>query len=104
MAREGFSLIEVIVVILIVGILAAIAIPRITYTSKAAKAEACNANAVLLNSQIDFYYMQVGTYPANLNTLASEDYIDAVPACPFGTAYPYVYDTLRHRVTKHAHP
>lgn len=101
--KQGFTLVEVILVIIIVGILAAIVIPRITYTSNEAKKSACDANVAALNAQIELYHVRdaSGNWPADLDALVTADYIDAVPVCPFSTAY--VYSATTHRVAKHAH-
>ena len=101
--KSGFTLVEVILVVVIVGILAAIVIPRITYTRAQAQRAACQANVAAMNAQIELYHVQeaAGTWPASLNDLITADYIDAIPVCPYGDAY--VYDTTPHRVTKHAH-
>lgn len=100
--RKGFTLVEVILVIVIVGILAAIVIPRITYTSAKAKKAACDANVAALNAQIELYHVQdpYGKWPVSLNDLVTADYIDAVPICPYNQTY--AIDT-NHRVKKHTH-
>lgn len=97
---RGFTLVEVLLVVIIVGILAAVVIPRITYSRSEAQKAACDANVRTLNSQIELYRTQTGNWPADLDALVTADYIDAVPECPFGTAYVYGAD---HRVAKHVH-
>ena len=99
----GFTLVELLVVVLILGALAFVAIPRIGQSSTTAKTNACETNVDLLNQQIEYYYSTNGSYPGDLATVASDtDYFpDGAPTCPFSTAY--VYNTTTDRVTAHSH-
>ncbi len=104
--RKGFTLVELLVVVLILGALAAIAIPRISQSADSAKKNACKTNVDLLNSQIELYYATEGSWPKNLKAITgNEDYFpDGAPVCPFGDAY--VYDGGNdgtHRVAEHSH-
>jgi prepilin-type N-terminal cleavage/methylation domain-containing protein len=102
--RKGFTLVELLVVVLILGALAAIAIPRISQSADSAKKNACRTNVDLLNSQIELYYANNdGKWPTDLDTIAKNtDYFpDGPPTCPLGDAY--VYDTDTHRVKEHSH-
>jgi len=102
-ARKGFTLVELMVVVLILGALAAIAIPRITAGAHTAKVNACKTNVDLINSQIELYYANNGAWPSQLTdvTVNTDYFPDGAPACPFGTAYSY--STTTHRVAEHSH-
>ncbi len=104
-SRKGLTLIELLLVVIILGALAAIAIPRITTSSTTAKQNACTTNVDTLNTSIEMYNMDKGTYPATLDAVTGDiNYFpDGVPACPFGAAFPYLYNTTLHRVTPHNH-
>lgn len=100
---KGFTLVELLVVVLILGALAAIAIPRISQSAETAKINACKTNVNLINSQIELYYANNGDWPASLNDLVtdSEYFPDGVPVCPLGIEYKY--DTKTHRLGEHSH-
>ena len=101
--RRGLTLIELLIVVIILGALAAIAIPRITTSATTAKANACTTNVDTLNTTVEIYNVDKGSYPATLPTLTSDvNYFpDGAPTCPFGTAY--VYNATTHRVALHSH-
>ena len=104
--REGFTLVELLIVVLILGALAAIAIPRITASAYNAKANACATNVDTMNSQIELYAADNdGTYPATLSVIAADIafFPDGPPACPFGTAYPDVLVNKRVDDSNHSH-
>ena len=103
MSSRGFTLVELLVVVLILGALAFIAIPRIGQSSTTAKVNACKTNVDLLNSQIELYYANSGRFPAALTTLTGDAnyFPDGAPLCPFSTAYSY--STSTHRVAQHSH-
>jgi general secretion pathway protein G len=69
MKRSGFTMIELIFVIVILGILAAVAIPKLAATRDDAKAAKVSSDAATFISDLSTYYTSKGTYGAN-TTLA----------------------------------
>jgi prepilin-type N-terminal cleavage/methylation domain-containing protein len=102
-SEKGFTLVELMIVVLILGALAAIAIPRIMGGAQTARISACNTNVDMLNSQIELYMANEGVWPGNLATITGDPnyFPDAVaPACPLGTAYNY---NASNRIDAHVH-
>lgn len=63
-SESGFTLIEMIIVIIILGILAMIIIPQVTVSTDDAKVSSLKANLTSLRSAIEVYYAQHNmTYP-----------------------------------------
>ncbi|HHW56716.1 MAG TPA: prepilin-type N-terminal cleavage/methylation domain-containing protein [Clostridia bacterium] len=77
--ERGFTLIELIVVIAILGILATIAVPRVTTSLSNAKTNADEANLKILQNAVERYYIEKGTYPSTDLHELKPDYIDEIP-------------------------
>lgn len=91
--RKGFTLIEILFVIVVIGILAAIVIPRLQISIANAREAACDANMANINSNIERYFYLTGSWPAqDLNEMlppTTYNYFpDGLPTCPVsGSAY-----------------
>lgn len=63
--RRGFSLLELLAVVTILGIIAVVVVPRISVSSTTAKQKADAQNKAEINSAVERWYFEKGTWPAN---------------------------------------
>ena len=101
-ANLGFSLLELLAVVTILGILAATAMSRVASQALDAKKKCCRQYKADLNAGIERYYFENGGYPAQLSDLEGDIYTEAVPNCPVDNS-PYSMDAIIHRITGHNH-
>jgi len=95
---KGFTLIELMVVILILGILASIAIPR--FVSKKAEAvdSRVKADIKIIQNAVDLFYIEKNRYPVAIEELVNTGYLKEVPKNP-RTGYPYNYEDETGQIT-----
>lgn len=73
---------ELVVVLFIVGLLAAIAIPNVSGSLTRAREAALVENLSVMRRAIDDYYGDKGVYPESLSVLVEERYIQFIPKDP----------------------
>jgi general secretion pathway protein G len=89
--RSAFTLVELVVVILILGILAGVAAPKLLNTSKTAKENGLRQTLAIVRDAIELYAADQGALPPCANTTTSlqdalKPYIRGTfPNAPFGT-------------------
>lgn len=83
MKQSGYTLIELMIVMSIIGILSTIALPNYQKSVIRAREASLRNTLFVLRDVIDQYYADHGNYPDTLETLPNEKYIRAVPEDPF---------------------
>lgn len=105
--QSGFTLIEIMLVVIIIGLLAAVAVPRLVGQGKKARISIAQSD---INSNIptalDFYELDNGTYPSSeqgLEALMTKPsstptpanwngpYLKKMPKDPWNQSYIYIY-------------
>jgi general secretion pathway protein G len=91
LSAQGFTLIEILIVITIIGILITLAQPSFNRAVTAAKEVTLKENLFILRDVIDQFYADNTKYPAALNELVEKGYIRQVPKDPItGSAESWV--------------
>lgn len=80
--QAGFTLLELLVVMTIIGILAAIAVPALRDTPQRAREAALRENLFTFRTAIDGYHGDKGSYPPDLQTLVTDGYMRKIPNDP----------------------
>jgi general secretion pathway protein G len=80
--QSGFTLLELIIVIAIIGILATIAMPALKNVPIRAKESVLKTNLRTLRDMIDQHYGDKGKYPTSFQALVDEGYVRKLPVDP----------------------
>jgi general secretion pathway protein G len=98
--RKGFSLMELLAVVTILGIIAAIIVPRVAVSSDTAKQKVNAHNKATINAAVERWYIEKGTWPADDLSDMSADinyFPSGIPTNPVdGSAYSL--NSTTHRV------
>ncbi len=128
--EDGFTLIEMMMVVIIIAILAAVAAPKFIGARREAQISACSSNIANINTQWEFQHLQYpdwdaeedeGYVPLGDGTTAGDDpdgtrgsllgssatpsdyFPDGPPSCPVGAGTAYADADDNQRVDPHNH-
>lgn len=82
LADQGFTLLELMIVMVVIGLLAAIAIPSYTSNIRNAKEAVLREDLHVMRSAIDSYTVDKGKAPQSLGDLVESGYLKSMPIDP----------------------
>jgi general secretion pathway protein G len=113
-AQAGFTLVEVMVVVVILGILAAIIVPKIMSRPEQARIVKAKQDILAIQSGLDLYKLDNGMYPSTdqgLEALVTkpssapvptnwkaDGYLQKLPVDPWGEPYQYLNENEKLKI------
>jgi len=85
--EKGFTLVELLIVVIILGILAAVAIPQFGNSTDDAKLQTLNSNLSTLRAAVELYYQHHGEYPGAMAVDGTTDLTATWNAASSATAF-----------------
>ena len=86
--NDGFTLMEMVIVLAIIGVLAAIVAPSVMQALTRAREAALAEDLKIMRKLIDDYYGDRGAYPPSLKALTENGYLRAIPGDPVNASKP----------------
>ena len=102
---RGFSFLEALLVVMLLGILAALVVPRCVLSAHEARKNVCAQNAARINQLVERWRQEKGSSAKlKLTDIAkhSDYFPDGLPQCPVDGSKYKLHDAT-HRVIRHQH-
>ena len=109
---RGFTLVEIMVVVVILGILAVLIVPRVVGRTDEARTVAAKQDVAAIMQAMKLYRLDNGRYPTTEQGIAAlvtkpqsepvpanwQKYLDRIPKDPWGTPYQYLNPGVRGEI------
>jgi prepilin-type N-terminal cleavage/methylation domain-containing protein len=92
-SQQGFTLIELAVVVFVISVLIAVALPHLRGTGEKAQRVTCEGNQRLVRAQLENFFLIENGYPTGatdaerMRQMVDRGYLQTAPSCPSGGAY-----------------
>lgn len=97
--QKGFTLIEMLIVLLIISVLIILIVPNLSGKTKDVNTKGCDALVAVVQAQVESYALDNGSFPQNLQTLVTDEYITEQQLyCGNKADKPLRYDAEKGRV------
>ena len=80
---EGFTLVELMVVLTVIGLLLSVVVPDYVGRVKRAEEAVLKENLLVMRDALDKHYADAGKYPGSLDELVAKRYLRTIPPDPF---------------------
>ncbi|GGK03237.1 competence protein ComGC [Lentibacillus kapialis] len=80
--ERGFTLIEMLIVLMIISVLIILIVPNLGKKSEEVHDKGCEALVSVVQAQADAYLIDTGAYPASIDTLVGEYIESEQTTCP----------------------
>lgn len=101
---KGFTLIELMLVVILISILGGIVIPRYAMSTKKAKVQACEITRSIINKQVEQFFFVEATWPMDSLVDIGENvnyFPDGLPTCPVDLTSYTLAPSPSKRITGH---
>ena len=103
--KTAFTLIEILIVVILLGILAAVVVPQFVDSADSVNEGKALTDISTLNSVVEHWRVKNGGYPTGVYavaaaTLSTDGFIQEAPSAPSGYTYSYNATTGRFSQTK----